>query len=139
MRTALVAVALALGLSACGVTSTPLEQGAGDATSATGSAAVALRGLDDGDLTSPAAETTIDDAVTTMAKAAKEVAGYTAKNARERHLQERAVAAIADAVRDLHRARDGVSTPGLRERLATRLTKDRDRLDRIATKARSVR
>jgi hypothetical protein len=138
MRTALVAVALALGLSACGVTSTPLEQGAGDATSATGSAAVALRGLDDGDLTSSAAETTIDDAVTTIAKAAKEVAGYTAKNARERRLQVQAVEAIADAVRDLHKARAGVSSPGLRERLATRLTKDRDHLDALATKAGSL-
>jgi murein endopeptidase len=126
-------------LAACGVTHTPLETAAGDATSATGSAALALRGLDDGDLLSTVAETTIDDAVTTASKAAKEVSAYRAKNVREKRLQEQAVEAIADAVRDLHRARDGVSSPGLRERLAKRLTKDRDRLDKIATKAGSVR
>jgi hypothetical protein len=138
MRAALAAVALIGCLSACGITATPLEIGAGDATSATGSAALALRGLDDGDLLSTVAETTIDDAVTTASKAAKEVAAYSAKSAREKRLQEQAVEAIADAVRDLHRARDGVSSPGLRERLAKRLTKDRDRLDKITTKAGSV-
>ncbi len=125
-------------LSACGVTSTPLEKAAGDATSATGVAALALRGLDDGDLTTIAAGTTIKDAVTTAAKAAKEVAAFEPRNAQERRLQEQAVDAVADAVRDLHQARDGVSEPGQRERLATRLTKDRDRLDEIATEAGSV-
>jgi hypothetical protein len=137
MRAALV-VALIVGLSACGITTPPLERAAGDATSATGSAALALRGLEDGDLTSRVAETTIADAVTTASKAAKEVAAYEAQNAREKRLQEQSVDAIADAVRDLHRARDGVSTPGLRERLAARLSKDRDRLDAITTEAGSV-
>lgn len=138
MRAALVAVALAVCLSACGITTPPLERAAGDATSATGSAALALRGLDDGDLLSTVAETTIEDAVVTASKAAKEVAAYPAKNAREKELQEQTVDAIADAVRDLHQARDGVSTPGLRERLATRLKKDRDRLDQLTTKAGSL-
>jgi hypothetical protein len=125
-------------LCACGITHTPLETAAGDATSATGSAALALRGLDDGDLLPSVAETTIDDAVTTASTAAKQVAAYSAKSPQEKRLQEQAVEAITDAVRDLHRARDGVSSPGLRGRLADRLTKDRDRLDKIATKAGSV-
>ena len=138
MRAVLAALALIGCLSACSVTATPLEKGAGDATSATGSAALALRGLDDGDLLPTVAETTIEDAVTTASKAAKEVAAYPARSAAEKRLQEQAVEAIADAVRDLHRARDAVTTPGVRERVAARLTKDRDRLDELTTKAGSV-
>jgi hypothetical protein len=138
MRAALVAVALVGCLTACGVTTSPLERAAGDATSATGVAALAVRGLDDGDLTTAVAVTTIKDAVTTVSSAAKEVAAFEPRNAQERRLQERAVDAITDAVRDLHHARDGVDKPGQRERLATRLTKDRDRLEKITTKAGSV-
>ncbi|TXL60910.1 hypothetical protein [Aeromicrobium terrae] len=137
MRAALV-VALVVGLAACGITTPPLERAAGDATSATGSAALALRGLDDGDLTSAVAETTIEDAVTTASKAAREVAAYPAKNTREKQLQEQAVAAIADAVKDLHRARDGVRQPAQRASLVDRLTADRDRLDELTTKAGSL-
>jgi hypothetical protein len=134
-----VAVAVITGIQAgCGIMHTPLEVALRDGSSATASAAVAMHGLGDGDLTTTVAQTAVDDAVRVISTAASDSAEYQAAIGPERRLQQRAVALIARAVRHLHDAQDQLSEPTARARLERLLERDRDQLDRLATLAGEV-
>jgi hypothetical protein len=140
-RRATVGAALALlaGIQAgCGITHTPLEVALGDGSSATASAALAIRGLDDGDLTTAVAQTAVDDAVRVISTAASDSAEYEAAIGPERRLQQRAVGLIARAVRHLHDAQDRLTDPAQRARLEQTLKRDHDQLDELATRAGEV-
>jgi hypothetical protein len=132
------AVVVSWLLAGCGITQTPLEVALNDGASSTGSAALAVRGLDDGDLTSPVAQTAIDDAVRAISKAASESAEYKASPGAERRLQERAVGAIARAVVHLHQAQDDLTKPSERARLARALKRDNDELENLSTRAGEI-
>lgn len=125
-------------LAGCGITHTPLEVALSDGTSSTGSAALAIRGLDDGDLTSPVAQTAVDDAVRAIAKSASQSAEYEPASVAERRLQERAVEAIARAVHHLHQAQDDLTKPSERARLEQSLEEDRDELERLSKLAGEI-
>ena len=125
-------------LAGCGITHTPLEVALNDAASSTGSAALAVEGLDDGDLTSPVAQTAVDDSVRAISKAASEAAEYQPSPGAERQLQERAVEAMARAVLHLHQAQDDVTKPSERARLAQALKRDSDELEKLSTRAGEI-
>ena len=129
------AVVVSWLLTGCNITHTPLELALSDGASSTGSAALAIRGLDDGNLTSPVAQTAVDDAVRAISKAASESAEYEASPGAERQLQERAVAVIARAVLHLHQAQDDLTKPSERARLEQTLKRDRDQLEKLSTRA----
>lgn len=138
--TVLATVVLLAGLLAgCGITHTPLEVALGDGASATASAATAIRGLDDGDLTTTVAQTAVDDAVRIISTAASDSAEYRAAAGPERRLQQRAVDLIARAVRHLHDAQDHLAEPAARARLERVLQRDHDQLDRLTIRAGEVR
>jgi hypothetical protein len=126
-------------VSGCGITHSPLELALGDASSSAAAAALAVRALDDGDVTTVVAQTTVDDAVTEISKAASDTASYRAKAGSERRLQERAVEVVARATRHLHRAQDALTKVSERQRLERMLKRDRDQLDRLSTKAGELR
>jgi hypothetical protein len=136
LSAAVVMVAL---VSACGITHSPLEVALGDASSAAGAAAVAVRALGDGDVTTTVAQTAVDDAVTQASQAAADVAGYRAEAGLERRLQQRAVEVVARTTRHLHRAQDDLTKASERRRLERVLKRDRDQLDRLSTSAGEVR
>jgi hypothetical protein len=135
---AAVAILVAAVVSGCSITHTPLEVALGDAASATGSAALAVRSLDDGDVTSNVASTTVDDAVTEISKAASDAATYRGSAGPERRLQEGALPVLARAVRHLHQAQDGLTRSADRPRLEQALARDRDRLEKLSTRAGEV-
>ncbi len=126
-------------IAGCGITHTPLEVALSDGASSTGSAALAVRGLDEGDLTSPVARTAVDDAVRAISKAASEAAEYKSSPGAERKLQERAVSVIARAVVHLHQAQDGLTKPSERARLEQALKRDSDELEKLSTRAGEIR
>ena len=133
------AVALVATLtSGCGISHTPLEVALGSATSATGSAALAVRSLDQGKLTSNVAATTIDDAVTEISTAAADATTYQGSAGRERRLQEQAWPVLTRAVRHLHLAQDRLESPAERPRLVKVLERDRDQLEKLSTRAGEV-
>jgi hypothetical protein len=136
--TAAVVVVVALA-SGCGITHSPLEVAFGDASSAAGAAAVAVRALDDGEVTTAVAQTAVDDAVTQTSKAAADATSYRAKAGPERRLQERAVEVVARTTHHLHRAQDDLTKASERQRLERMLKRDRDQLDRLATRAGELR
>ena len=136
LTTAVVVVAL---VSACGITHSPLEVALGDASSAAGAAVVAARALEDGDVTTVVAQTTVDDAVTEISKAASDTASYQAKAGPERKLQQRAVEVVARTIRHLHRAQDDLTKASERKKLERVLKRDRNQLDRLSTRAGEVR
>ena len=133
-----VVVVVAL-VSACGITHSPLEVALGDASSAAGAAAVAVRALGDGDVTTAVAQTAVDDAVTQTSKAAADATSYRAKAGPERRLQQRAVEVVARTTRHLHRAQDDQTKASERKKLERVLKRDRDQLDRLSTRAGVVR
>lgn len=122
-------------LTGCGITHSALEVALSDGSSAAASAALAIRGLGDGDLTRAVAQTAVDDAVREISTAAADSAEYRAAPGRERRLQQRGVVAIAVTVRHLHRAQDRLSEPADQARLARILEGDRERLGRLANRA----
>ncbi len=133
------ALALTGALVGCGITHTPLEVALGDGSSATASAAVAIRGLDDGNLTTHVAQTAVDDAVRIIATATTGAVEYEATPGPERRLQQRSVALIARAVRHLHDAQDHLTEPPERARLERELKRDHEQLDKLATRAGEVK
>ena len=138
VRRVVLASALALAVSACGITSTPLEAALGDASSAAGSAVVALRALEEGEVTTAVAGTTVDDAVVQISQASTGAVEYRGSPGAERQLQERAVPVIARTARDLHQAQDHLTTATARARLMRVLARDRDLLERLSTRAGDV-
>ena len=132
------AVVVSWLVAGCGITHTPLEVALNDGASATGSAALAVRGLDDGDLTSPVAQTAVDDAVRAISKAASESAEYESSPGAERQLQERSASVIARAVVHLHQAQDDLTKPSERARLEQALKRDSDELEKLSTRAGEV-
>jgi hypothetical protein len=125
-------------MSGCGISHSPLEVALGDGASATGSASLAVRALDDGDITSNVAFTAIDDAVTEISKAASDATTYRGSAGAERRLQERALPELARAVRHLHQAQDELTKSTARPVLERTLSRDRDRLEKLSTRAGEV-
>jgi hypothetical protein len=133
-----VAVVVSWLLAGCGITHTPLEVALNDSASSAGSAALAVKGLDDGDLTSPVAQTAVDDAVRAISKAASEAAEYQSSPGAERQLQERAVETIARAVVHLHQTQDDVTKPSERARLEQALKQDSEELEKLSSRAGEI-
>jgi hypothetical protein len=122
-------------LTGCGITHTPLEVALGDGASATGAAALAVHGLDDGDLTTHVARAAVGDSIRAISKAAATAGEYKASARAERRVQDRAVDLIARAVRHLHDADDHLSSPADRARIEQQLRRDRDQLEKLSTQA----
>jgi hypothetical protein len=132
---AAIAVLVTVLPSGCGVSHSPLEVALGDAASATASASLAVRSLDDGDVTSNVASTAIDDAVTEISKASSDAATYRGSAGPERRLQERALPVLVRAVRHLHQTQDQLAKPAARPHLVKTLSRDRDHLEKLSTRA----
>ena len=133
------AVVIAAALtSGCGISHTPLEVALGSATSATGSAALAVRSFDDGALMSTVAATTIDDAVREISTAAADATTYRGSAGPERHLQEKSWPVLTRAIRHLHQAQDQLESPAKRPHLVKVLERDRDELEKLSTRAGEV-